>query len=404
MRTLLISLMAVGLFAASSCVNEGGQVFGELPEGVVPVSGEALEARGAVYNKDLNELKISWRTTPDPKLYKGVEVSFQALGGQSKTIRIMANPNFSSSYDYFTVVTKNPATVQYRCIWNKESGEEVSEWASADNLTVTNVASSDVFFDIVPPTFKLVTEDNVSAQVAEAYDGIVGKTDEEKKAYYTQILQIVLSSIYNSTVDAGQQPVSWIKCILGKMDYPGAVAYVSGDSEGPLMRLSSEYVEQVSTGAVSMEDATFEIRGVLIHEFSHLVQKTGAVGSNQPSCIEGMADAIRSACGGVTDANRISGALNAGVYYDENRKSGDTPCPYVWQMPYGTSGYFMNWLRTYDGDFLRKMTITIEKMGSQWSLEKAVQYILGENYKMEDLWNEYIEDAKSENVDRKSVV
>lgn len=398
MRTLLISLMAVGLFAASSCVNEGGQVFGELPEGVVPVSGEALEARGAVYNKDLNELKISWRTTPDPKLYKGVEVSFQALGGQSKTIRIMANPNFSSSYDYFTVVTKNPATVQYRCIWNKESGEEVSEWASADNLTVTNVASSDVFFDIVPPTFKLVTEDNVSAQVAEAYDGIVGKTDEEKKAYYTQILQIVLSSIYNSIVDAGQQPVSWIKCILGKMDYPGAVAYVSGDSEGPLMRLSSEYVEQVSTGAVSMEDATFEIRGVLIHEFSHLVQKTGAVGSNQPSCIEGMADAIRSACGGVTDANRISGALNAGVYYDENRKSGDTPCPYVWQMPYGTSGYFMNWLRTYDGDFLRKMTITIEKMGSQWSLEKAVQYILGENYKMEDLWNEYIEDAKSENV------
>lgn len=398
MRTLLISLMAVGLFAVSSCVNEGGQVFGELPEGVVPVSGEALEARGAVYNKDLNELKISWRTTPDPKLYKGVEVSFQTLGGQSKTIRIMANPNFSSSYDYFTVVTKNPATVQYRCIWNKESGEEVSEWASADNLTVTNVASSDVFFDIVPPTFKLVTEDNVSAQVAEAYDGIVGKTDEEKKAYYTQILQIVLSSIYNSTVDAGQQPVSWIKCILGKMDYPGAVAYVSGDSEGPLMRLSSEYVEQVSTGAVSMEDATFEIRGVLIHEFSHLVQKTGAVGSNQPSCIEGMADAIRSACGGVTDANRISGALNAGVYYDENRKSGDTPCPYVWQMPYGTSGYFMNWLRTYDGDFLRKMTITIEKMGSQWSLEKAVQYILGENYKMEDLWNEYIEDAKSENV------
>lgn len=382
MRTLLISLMAVGLFAASSCVNEGGQVFGELPEGVVPVSGEALEARGAVYNKDLNELKISWRTTPDPKLYKGVEVSFQALGGQSKTIKIMANPNFSSSYDYFTVVTKNPATVQYRCIWNKESGEEVSEWASADNLTVTNVASSDVFFDIVPPTFKLVTEDNVSAQVAEAYDGIVGKTDEEKKAYYTQILQIVLSSIYNSTVDAGQQPVSWIKCILGKMDYPGAVAYVSGDSEGPLMRLSSEYVEQVSTGAVSMEDATFEIRGVLIHEFSHLVQKTGAVGSNQPSCIEGMADAIRSACGGVTDANRISGALNAGVYYDENRKSGDTPCPYVWQMPYGTSGYFMNWLRTYDGDFLRKMTITIEKwvVSGLWkkqfniSLERTIRW------------------------------
>ena len=369
MRTLLISLMAVGLFAASSCVNEGGQVFGELPEGVVPVSGEALEARGAVYNKDLNELKISWRTTPDPKLYKGVEVSFQALGGQSKTIRIMANPNFSSSYDYFTVVTKNPATVQYRCIWNKESGEEVSEWASADNLTVTNVASSDVFFDIVPPTFKLVTEDNVSAQVAEAYDGIVGKTDEEKKAYYTQILQIVLSSIYNSTVDAGQQPVSWIKCILGKMDYPGAVAYVSGDSEGPLMRLSSEYVEQVSTGAVSMEDATFEIRGVLIHEFSHLVQKTGAVGSNQPSCIEGMADAVRVANGGF--------------------KEGDRPIGGSYMNGYRHAGYFFVWLRdNKDPEFLRKLNkSTLEII--PWSFDGAIKHILGKDYQIDELWKEY---------------
>lgn len=164
------------------------------------------------------------------------------------------------------------------------------------------------------------------------------------------------------------------------------------------MRMSSEYVGQVNNGAVSMDDATFEIRGVLIHEFTHLVQKTGAVDSNQPSCIEGMADAVRSACGGVTDANRINTALNSGAYYDENRKSGNTPCPYIWQLPYGTSGYFMNWLRTYDGDFLRKLTVSIVQLGSQWSLEKSVQYILGENYKIEDLWKEYVEDAKSENV------
>ena len=116
MRTLLICLMALGLFTTSSCVNEGGQVFGELPEGVVPVSGEALEARGAIYNKDLNELKIMWQTTADAKSYKGVEVSFMALNGLSKSVKIMANPNFASSYDYFTVVTKNPSTVQYRCI------------------------------------------------------------------------------------------------------------------------------------------------------------------------------------------------------------------------------------------------------------------------------------------------
>ena len=48
--------------------------------------------------------------------------------------------------------------------------------------------------------------------------------------------------------------------------------------------------------------------------------------------------------------------------------------------------------------FLRKLTVSIVQLGSQWSLEKAVQYILGENYKIEDLWKEYVEDAKSENV------
>lgn len=111
-----------------------------------------MEARGAIYNKDLNELKIMWQTTADAKSYKGVEVSFMALNGLSKSVKIMANPNFASSYDYFTVVTKNPSTVQYRCIWNKDGAEEVSEWASAENLTLTNVTSSEVFLiSCLPP-------------------------------------------------------------------------------------------------------------------------------------------------------------------------------------------------------------------------------------------------------------
>ena len=76
---------------------------------------------------------------------------------------------------------QEPATVQYRCIWNKESGEEVSEWASADNLTVTNVASSDVFFDIVPPTFKLVTEDNVSVRSLKLMMELLVKLMKRKK-------------------------------------------------------------------------------------------------------------------------------------------------------------------------------------------------------------------------------
>ena len=188
------------------------------------------------------------------------------------------------------------------------------------------------------------------------------------------------------------------------MDLDGAVAYVSSDNDGPLMKMSSEYVQQVANGSTSQEDAVFEIRGVLIHEFTHLIQANGPIGSNNPSGIEGYADAIRCACGGVTDENRINGALNAGAYYDESRKSGNTPCPYVWQLPYGTSGYFMAWLRYYDGDFLRKLTVSINNLGSEWSLDKAVQYILGDQYDIETLWNEYIEDVKKAWEKRHGVV
>lgn len=243
-----------------------------------------------------------------------------------------------------------------------------------------------------------MTEANVSEQAKDTYYGIVGKDEQAQEEYYSNILVTVLSSLYYSTDDAGTQPVKWLKCILGPMDFDGAVAYVSGDSEGPLMRMSAQYLDQIASGAISGPEATFEIRGVLLHEFVHLVQATGAVNSNQPSCIEGMADAVRTACGGVTAQARISTALNAGPYYDENRKSGNTPCPYVWQLPYGTSGYFMAWLRYYDGDFLRKLSVTIKSMGSEWSLEKAVHYILGEQFDIKQLWEEYIEDVRKENA------
>lgn len=387
-----------GIMALTSCVNNGGQVFGELPPGVQLVTGTTPEARSAVFDEGLNELKITWKVAPNPDVYKGVEVSFQTLSGGNKTVKMFVNPNFASTYDGFTVVTNKPESVTYRCLWDKGDKEEVSEWASVSDLALRKVPATSHFSTMKYPTFKFVTEANVSEQAKDTYYGIVGKDEQSQEEYYSNILVTVLSSLYYSTDDAGTQPVKWLKCILGPMDFDGAVAYVSGDSDGPLMRMSAQYLDQIASGAISGPEATFEIRGVLLHEFVHLVQATGAVNSNQPSCIEGMADAVRTACGGVTAQARISTALNAGPYYDENRKSGNTPCPYVWQLPYGTSGYFMAWLRYYDGDFLRKLTVTIKSMGSEWSLEKAVHYILGEQFDIKQLWEEYIEDVRKENA------
>lgn len=396
-RIYRLMSLAAAILLLASCINKGGYVYGELPPGVSLVEGEALEARYAVYNEDLDELTVHWRATADPDVYKGVEVSFMMLSGATKTVRIYANSSFASSYDCFSVVTVNPETVRYRCIWYGETGEEVmSEWASVDDLEVRNVTSSGLFGGLLPPEYRLVTESGVSDEVAAAYAGIIGSGDEAQENYYTEILKLVLSSMYYSVDNSGLRPVPWLKCILGPMDVAGAVAYVSGDSEGPLMKMSADYLSAVVSGSTSYDDAAFEIRGVLIHEFTHLVQKTGATGSNQPSCIEGFADAVRCSCGGVKDSDRIRTTLGSGEYYDPGRMSGNTSCPYVWQLPYGISGYFMSWLRYYDGDFLRKLSTTVQNMGSDWSLEKAVEYILGDEYDIRDLWDEYVADAMAE--------
>lgn len=168
------------------------------------------------------------------------------------------------------------------------------------------------------------------------------------------------------------------------------------------MKLDSGYLESIAKGNVNHDDAVFEIRGVLIHEFTHLVQKTVPYNNgdnmNYFACIEGFADAVRCACGGVTDYNRRYVALNAGAYHDPNRTENGKFGPYVWQVPYGVSGYFMSWLRYYDGDFLRKLSQTMVSMKGDWSLENAVKYILGADADIQKLWEEYIEDVKAENA------
>ena len=63
---IITMLLAAGLITSlSACVNDGGQVFGELPPGVSLVSGEVPEARSASYDELLHELRITWKTPID---------------------------------------------------------------------------------------------------------------------------------------------------------------------------------------------------------------------------------------------------------------------------------------------------------------------------------------------------
>ena len=191
MKHLIKILTIVALaFLLAGCIDKGGYKYGVLPDGVVPVEGEALQARNAVYNTDLSELTVHWRSAADPRTYKGVEVSYTMLSGSQKTVKIYANKNFPASYERWCVLTVNPETVNYRCIWINENGNEtVSEWSSVDELPTTKTTSSEVFAALPPTNFTLV-RDKVSDEAWTMYESIVGKGVEAQEKDFSSKLSL----------------------------------------------------------------------------------------------------------------------------------------------------------------------------------------------------------------------
>ena len=120
----------------------------------------------------------------------------------------------------------------------------------------------------------------------------------------------------------------------------------------------------------------FETRGVLLHELTHAYQLEpqgiGSYGTNKVfwAFIEGMADAVRIANGG---------------FHGEN----DRPKGGNYMDGYRCAGYFFVWLRdNKDPDFLRKFNrSTLEVI--PWSFDGAIKHVLGEEYDVDTLWNEY---------------
>jgi len=120
----------------------------------------------------------------------------------------------------------------------------------------------------------------------------------------------------------------------------------------------------------------FEIRGVLLHELTHVYQQEpqgiGSYGTNRElrAFIEGMADAVRIANGGF---HRGAYRPTGGSYMDG--------CLHA--------GYFFVWLRDYkDPEFLRKFNRSALEV-VPWSFDGAVKYALGSEYHIDELWREY---------------
>ena len=155
------------------------------------------------------------------------------------------------------------------------------------------------------------------------------------------------------------QGISWLDDESGHT----SITYTTGHIEHSFMHNDTARVD-------------FETRGVLLHELTHALQhspagcvyKEGTIGWE---IIEGVADAVRVACGGFHgEADRPKG----GSYHDGYR--------YI--------GYFFNWLReTKDPDFIRKINRSCIEV-SPWTWNGALAYALGPGYDIDTLWQQYL--------------
>ncbi len=197
------------------------------------------------------------------------------------------------------------------------------------------------------------------------YDRIVPKPDELIKE---SILGVV-KTLYWSTSDSipNITKINYtIEDVKGISAKGGSVPKIS-------IFYSSRWVEQAAKNGGDAK-VLYETKGVLYHELTHGYQLEpqgiGTYGNNKTffAFIEGMADAVRA---------------HNGYFPAENRKPGGH-----WMNGYQTTGFFLEWLTTKDIDFLRKFNkSTLEVI--PWSFEGAIKHILGDQYTIEGVWNQY---------------
>ena len=139
------------------------------------------------------------------------------------------------------------------------------------------------------------------------------------------------------------------------------------------MNLNTDYIKEFFA-LHGHDKLALEIRGVLLHELTHVYQlepQSIAPGSDNRSSTalrEGLADAVR-----ISNERPARSASPGGHYLNG----------------YTRGGFFFVWLRDhYDPEFIRKLNRSTQTI-TPWSFNAAIKHILGQQYDLDELWQEY---------------
>ena len=196
-------------------------------------------------------------------------------------------------------------------------------------------------------------------------------------SYIQENARRVLQTLYSGPKDPNVPKLNTIFYTL--KEYDGvSEKYGSGDHVG--IRYSTRWIERSFEGQDTMR-LDYETRGVLYHELTHAYQlepkNCGSYGDGGEfwCFIEGMADAVRLACG----------------CFEQDFQSKDRPRADTWRKGYRVAGYFLWWIQqTKDKDFLRKFNRSAAELDT-WSWDAAMKHVVGKKPEngVEALWQEY---------------
>lgn len=213
----------------------------------------------------------------------------------------------------------------------------------------------------------IFTDKSPQTKGSEIYHSIISSP----QTYIADAAREVLSILYESPQDS----IARVDSIFYSLEDREGISAKSGDGGRIGIFYSTRHVEKSfkdnDTAAV-----LFETRGVLLHELTHAYQLRpqgiGTYSTNKVNWafIEGMADAVRVAGGGFKGP-------------DARPKGGN------YMKGYRTTGYFLVWIRdNKDPDFLWKFNRSALEV-VPWSFDGAIKHILGPEFDIDSLWNEY---------------